>query len=595
MADVRRTSAEWPDRTARRVAPTLAAAVEALANTHERGFTFVDTQGAERFYSFHALHAEALKRSHGLRRLGLKKGERISLIVAESDDFVLTLLGAVLAGVVPVPIYPRVGFKASDGYVDSVAHITNAAGSAAIVTTEQQEPHVRDAVARCPSVKQLIDMKMLAAAAEGEALPPVEVTPDDIAFLQFTSGSTSLPKGVVVKHRNLAANCRAFMYEGLQANPQAGDKGISWLPLFHDMGLIGFVFGPLFTDIPVVFLPTSSFARSPRVWLEAAHRHRATLTYAPNFGYALAAKRLKDRDLQGLDLSCLRVAGCGAEPIQVGTLRAFADKLAPTGFKPEYLLPCYGMAEGTLAISFTKLTETVHADRVAPDALQAGKAIPVESGPAADGAPGNDIVCCGTVFENHEVRIVDDAGNPLGERQVGQIITRGPSVCETYYQNPEASAESFKQGWLYTGDLGYLAKGELYICGRLKDVIIVRGRNFYPQDIEWCVAQIEGTRRDNVVAFGITEDGEEKLVILAETSRMQAGALREEIPKRVLDEIGLSPFKVELVALGTLPKTSSGKPQRRKTKALWASGQFVASTHGAAPNGAAAGAQEISE
>lgn len=590
MADVRRTSAEWPDRTARRVAPTLAAAVEALANTHERGFTFVDTQGAERFYSFHALHAEALKRSYGLRQLGLKKGDRISLIVAESDDFVLTLLGAMLAGVVPVPIYPRLGFKASDGYVDTVAHITNAAGCAAIVTTEQQEPYVRDAVPRCPSVTQLIDMKKLAAAAEGQELPPVEITPDDLAFLQFTSGSTSLPKGVVVKHSNLAANCRAFMYEGLEANPEAGDKGISWLPLFHDMGLIGFVFGPLFTGIPVVFLPTSSFARSPRSWLEAAHRHRATLTYAPNFGYALAAKRLKERDLQGLDLSCLRVAGCGAEPIQVGTLRAFADKLAPTGFKPEYLLPCYGMAEGTLAISFTKLTATVHADHVSAEALQAGKATP-----AGDGIAANDIVCCGTVFENHDVRIVDDAGNALGERQVGQIITRGPSVCESYYQNPEATAESFKHGWLYTGDLGYLVDGELYICGRLKDVIIVRGRNFYPQDIEWCVAQIEGTRRDNVVAFGITEEGEEKLVILAETSRMQAGALREEIPKRVLDEIGLQPFKVELVALGTLPKTSSGKPQRRKTKALWASGQFVASTHGAASNDAATGAQEISE
>jgi fatty-acyl-CoA synthase len=589
MADVRKTSADWPDRTARRVAPTLAAAVEALANTHQRGFTFVDTQGAERFYSFHALHAEALKRSYGLRRLGLQKGDRISLIVAESDDFVLTLLGAVLAGVVPVPIYPRLGFKASDGYVDTVAHITNAAGSAAIVTTEQQEPHVRDAMPRCPSVTQLIDMKQLAAAAEGEALAPVEISPDDICFLQFTSGSTSLPKGVVVKHGNLAANCRAFMYEGLQANPEAGDKGISWLPLFHDMGLIGFVFGPLFTDIPVVFLPTSSFARSPRVWLEAAHRHRATLTYAPNFGYALAAKRLKERDLQGLDLSCLRVAGCGAEPIQIGTLRAFADKLAPTGFKPEYLLPCYGMAEGTLAISFTKLTESVRADHLSAEALQAGKAVQ-----AAGDAPANDIVCCGTPFENHEVRIVDDAGNVLGERQVGQIITRGPSVCGSYFENPSASAESFKAGgWLFTGDLGYLANGELYICGRLKDVIIVRGRNFYPQDIEWCVAQIEGARRDNVVAFGVIEDGEEKLVICAETSRVQAAALREEIPKRVLDEIGLQPFKVELVALGTLPKTSSGKPQRRKTKALWASGQFVASTHVAASVDAAAGAQEI--
>jgi fatty-acyl-CoA synthase len=177
------------------------------------------------------------------------------------------------------------------------------------------------------------------------------------------------------------------------------------------------------------------------------------------------------------------------------------------------------------------------------------------------------------------VRIVSEDGRTLGEREVGQIAVRGPSVCEGYYENPEITRESFRDGWLFTGDLGYVADGEVFICGRLKDVIIVRGRNFYPQDIEWCVGQIEGTRRDNIVAFGVDDQGEEKLVVIAETSRVQAKALREEIPKRVLDEIGLMPFKVELVTLGTLPKTSSGKPQRRKTKQLWASGQFAASTH----------------
>ncbi len=592
MTDVRRTSAAWPDRTARRVAPTLAAAVEALANTHERGFTFVDTSGNERFYSFHELHREALTRSYGLRHLGLKKGDRVSLIVAESHDFVLSLLGAVLAGVVPVPIYPRVGFKASDGYVDTVSHITNAAGSAAIVTTRAMQEHVRDALPRCESVKQLIDMEQLASAGSvgAGALPSVDVMPDDIAFLQFTSGSTSLPKGVVVRHQNLAANCRAFMYEGLQANSEAGDKGVSWLPLFHDMGLIGFVMGPLFTDIPVVFLPTSSFARRPLVWLETAHRHRATLTYAPNFGYALATKRLKPRDLESLDLSCLRVAGCGAEPIQAATLRAFADKLAPTGFRGEFLLPSYGMAEATLAISFTRLGQPLHADRVVAESLQAGHAKPATADEAA-----SEIVSCGRTFEDHEVRIVDDAGKVLEERQVGQIIVRGPSVCDGYYKNAEASAEGFRDGWLYTGDLGYLANGEIYICGRLKDVIIIRGRNFYPQDIEWCVGQIEGARRDNIVAFSVQDDGEEKLVILAETSRMQAKALREEIPRRVMEELGLQPFKVELLALSTLPKTSSGKPQRRKTKALWTSGQFAESTHQAANDGMQHSAQETTE
>jgi fatty-acyl-CoA synthase len=361
------------------------------------------------------------------------------------------------------------------------------------------------------------------------------------------------------------------------------------------MGLIGFVMGPLFTDIPIVFLPTSSFARSPRIWLEAANKHRATITYAPNFGYALALKRLKDRDLQGLDLSCLRICGCGAEPIQAATLRAFAERLAPTGFQARYLLPCYGMAEATLAISFTGLDETVRADRVGKAALSLGQAVPVA--PLDGTTAATDIVCCGRPFSGHQIKVLDEQGSEVEERKVGELAVTGPSVCDGYYQNESATRESFRDGVLYTGDLGYLLDGEVYVCGRLKDLIIVRGRNYYPQDIEWCVGQIEGARRDNIVAFSSIEDGEERLVIVAETSRSQAPALRTEIPKRVLDELGLTVSTVELVSLGVLPKTSSGKPQRRKTKALWESGQLAANAHqeGEAHREAAIGLQERPE
>jgi fatty-acyl-CoA synthase len=556
----------------RRVAPTLAAAVEALRHDRERGFTFVDAGGVERFYSFQDLHAEARRRSWGIRRLGLEKGERVTLIIPESHDFVLTFLGAVLAGVVPVPLSPRVGFKASEGYLETVCHVTAAAGSAAILTTAATRDHIAAALVRCPTLRWLVVMEELSAAAEGPEMPAVDIGPDDIAFLQFTSGSTNLPKGVVVQHRHLAANCAAFMYEGLDADPAAGDKGISWLPLFHDMGLIGFVMGPLFTGVPVVFLPTASFARSPRVWLETAHRHKATMTYAPNFGYALAAKRLKARDLEGLDLSRLRIAGCGAEPIQAKTLAAFAEKLAPTGFRGEFLLPSYGMAEATLAVTFGRLEEPVRTDAVDADALGQGSAKPANGGSAAD------IVCCGRPFSGHEVRIVDDERQPLPDRRVGHIVVRGPSICAGYYGNAEATRETFRDGWLYTGDLGYLVGGELYVCGRIKDVIIIRGRNYYPQDIEWCVGQIEGARRDNVVAFGALADDEERLVVVAEAPRSQVERLHQEIPQRVLEEIGLSVWKVELVGPGTLPKTSSGKPQRRKTRTLWLEGRLVRST-----------------
>ena len=569
----------WPDRTSGRVAPTLAAAAEALSHIRERGFTFVDADGKERFYPFCDLYAEAVRRSEGLRRLGLDKGEQAILVIPESHEFVLTFLGAVLAGVVPVPLSPRVGFKASDGYLDTVCHVAEASGASAIVTTEANRQQLSEALPRCPTVRRLVVGGEVEAAAEGPALPPVEIGPEDIAFLQFTSGSTNLPKGVTVLHRNLAANCAAFMYEGLQVDPDEGDLGVSWLPLFHDMGLIGFVMGPLFTGIPVVFLPTASFARSPRVWLETAHRHRATITYAPNFGYALAVKRLKERDLAGLDLSCLRIAGCGAEPIQAATLRAFADKLAPTGFSASFLLPAYGMAEATLAVSFARLDEPVRADRVDAVALGLGRATSV---PDATGAA--DVVCCGRPFAGHEVRIVDGEGRALGDREVGQIVVRGPSVCDRgYFGNAEATREALVAGWLHTGDLGYLVGGELYVCGRIKDVIIIRGRNYYPQDIEWCVGGIEGARRDNVVAFGLHADGEERLVVVAEAPRSQVARLADEIPQRVLEDIGLSVHLVVIVSPGTLPKTSSGKPQRRRTKALWLQGRLTRGPEEPAP------------
>ncbi|MGH7271362.1 MAG: AMP-binding protein, partial [Polyangiaceae bacterium] len=414
----------------------------------------------------------------------------------------------------------------------------------------------------------------------------VDVSPGDVALLQFTSGSTSRPKGVVVTHANLAANAEAFMIHGLRRDP-AVDKGVSWLPLFHDMGLIGFVVGPLFTNIPCVFLPTASFVRAPRLWLEKIHQHRGTITYAPSFAYALVAKRLKDSDVGGLDLSCLRVAGCGAEPIQAASLRDFARKLAPARFDVRAFVPSYGMAEATLAITFVPLGDGLRTDAVDPARLTEGEAMP----PAAGGV---EIVDCGTAFPGHEIAVVDGAGRRLGERRVGQIATRGPSVTGGYCNDPELTARTFRplsgdpagaEPWLHTGDLGYLAGGRLFVCGREKDVIIVRGRNYYPSDIEWAVAALPNVRRGNVVAFGVRVDseggrstdgaGEEHLVVCCEGASSDAAAIRSAAWSCVGSSFGLTPHEVVVIPLSSLPRTSSGKPQRSKARQMYVDGTLA--------------------
>ena len=540
-----------------RTAPTLVDAVRALEGERERGFVFVKADGSERLFSFHDIGAEAERRASHLAAQGLRKGDRLAMVIPDGDEFVLSFLGALFAGVVPVPVYPQLSFKNIDAYVETVAHVARASGASLLLTTTATKGYVEAVLPRVDTLRGLMTVDEMAS----EARPlQVAVGPDDLAFLQFTSGSTSKPKGVMVTHGNLAANSAAFMLDGLRRDP-AVDKGVSWLPLFHDMGLIGFVVGPLFTNVPCVFMPTASFVRAPRLWLDKIHAHRGTITYAPNFAYALVAKRMKDRDVEGLDLSCLRVAGCGAEPIQARALRDFAERLAPAGFDPRAFLPSYGMAESTLAITFMPLGEGLQTDT---------------------NDVGQEIVDCGAPFEGHDLAVVDEAGNKLGEREVGQIVARGPSVSVGYFQEPEMTAETYKalpgdEGgpWLHTGDLGYLAGGRLFVCGRLKDVIIVRGRNYYPSDIEWAVGEVSrerSVRQGNVVAFGVPVEGEEQLVVCCEGTSSEAEAIQESTARCLAEQFGLKAHEVFVAALASLPRTSSGKPQRRKTKQMYVDG-----------------------
>ncbi|MFW6051166.1 MAG: fatty acyl-AMP ligase [Myxococcota bacterium] len=547
---------------------TLVSALARLPRGPERGFRFIGTDREERYFPYEELEAEAHRRAAHLAAMGLRKGDRVALVIPEPHEFVLTFLGASVAGLVPVPVFPRASFKAVDGYVDTLAHIVRTSGARVLLSMDRMKP-ILGGLAKRETGLSRVEM---VPEAFSEATPPFEppdVQPEDLCFLQFTSGSTSRPKGVMVSHTNLVANATAFLGpHGLDRRDE--DVGVSWLPLYHDMGLIGFILGTLICDIPVVILPTESFARMPRLWLETITRFRGTITYAPNFAYQLVTKRVRDRDLERLDLSSVRVAGCGAEPIRAQTLRDFAERMAPAGFDARAFLPSYGMAESTLAVTFHPVSEPMVTDVVDADAMKRGEAIRADE----DAATTLELVSCGVPFPGHDLRIVGEGGEQLGERRVGEVVVRGPSVTAGYYQNADATAEAYRDGWLHTGDLGYLADGNLYVCGRIKDLIIIRGANHYPQDIEWVVADLPKVRRGNVVAFSVMRDGVEQLVVAAEGNSGDAAELREAIVQKVNEELGLTPWHVCIVPVGTLPKTSSGKAQRRKTRQMFEEGEL---------------------
>ena len=540
-----------------------------------RGYTFLDAAGKSRYFGFRSLVDEARRRGRQLAALGLRKGDRVALVIPEADEFVLTFLGAATAGIVPVPLYPPLSLGRLDAYLGSMVRTLNAAAVDLVIATSQVQKILWSVMPRVPSARDLITVEDLARRPESTAELP-EISPTDPVFLQFTSGSTAAPKGVVVTHASLSANGTGIMLDGLGADPEK-DKAVSWLPLYHDMGLIGHVLAPLVKQLPVVFMPTLTFVKKPTTWMDVIHEHRGTITFAPNFAFARLTKRATDKDLARWDLSCLRIVGCGAEPIHAGTMRAFVDRFT-AGAKlggPAVMLPCYGMAEATLAMSFAM--NGLHVDSIDPDACYVEKrAIPA---PTAAGAL--ELVSCGIPFSGHEIGIFDDSDRRLGERHIGEIRFRGASVAAGYFRNAEQTRAVYggerEDGWLRTGDLGYVADGQLYISGRKKDILIVHGRNYYPQAIEWLADDVTGVRKGNVVAFSVPGATSEEVVIVAETGENDAEkrkAIAAEVKRHINEEMALSVGDVTLVGIGELPKTTSGKLQRAKTREQYLAGSL---------------------
>jgi fatty-acyl-CoA synthase len=560
---------------------TVVQAIEDAAARTNTGYRFVDEHGdAEPFFSHGGIERASARFGGALQALGLAKGDRVALILPDNADFVFAFLGALRAGIIPVPIYPPTGLGKLSGYLENTLHIVQKSGAKVLLTSLEIKRILGTIAAGAPDLARVVDVESVRKMRE--SLRPEKITLDDVCFLQFTSGSTSRPKGVTLTHANLAANVHAIMDLGLDVS--SSDGGVSWLPLYHDMGLIGFVIAPLFYQNSVTFLPPLLFLKRPARWLSEITRHRATVSFGPNFAYALCVKRIREKDMQDLDLSSWRVAGCGAEPIRAENLRAFAEKFAEVGFDGRAFMACYGMAESTLAVSFSRAGTGVHADTVDGASLWGeGKAVPATE----DTESVASIVHCGGAFKDHEIGVFapDDTESrePLAEREVGEFRLRGPSVMSGYYNDPEITQEAFAGGWLRTGDLGYLADGNVHICGRSKELIIVNGRNYYPQDLEWEAGQVAGVRKGNVIAFGTMKPSHdrERVIIAFETSVPEGPdreALRGEVRRAVQQALGLTIDDVVPVAAGVLPKTSSGKLQRAQTRELYERGELLGRT-----------------
>ncbi len=547
---------------------TIAEAVAGMGALHPtRTFVFQDMKGVETVYPFAKIDDDTLRRAAGLQALGLSKGDTFGLIVLDPEDFILTFLAATRMGAVPVPLYPPLSFGSLDAYADRTARILANADAKLLIASERLQNVLWGLVDAIPTCRRLVTVEALDRSSASPTLP--SIAPDDLCFLQYTSGSTSDPKGVLVTHGNLVANTQAI-FARLGVDPSF-HTAVSWLPLYHDMGLIGHVLTPVVGTFSAVFIPTMRFIRRPMCWLEAISKHNGGVSFAPNFAYALVAKRAKPEDVAKLDLSTMRTFGCGAEPIHADTVERFIETFRPAGLDAQAFLPAYGMAEATLAMTFKPQGQRYGVNVVDANHFQAAGRV-VE--PAADDVAAAVHVSCGTALPGHEVGVFSDDGERLADGVEGELCFRGPSVTPGYLKNPEATAAARRGDWLRTGDLGYMIGEDVFVTGRLKDLIILNGRNIHPQTVEWAAAEVPGVRKGNVVAFSVPGATSEDLVLVLEAEAEGQAELLEAIKRHIQQEHGLVVADIVCVGKGQLPKTSSGKVQRRGTRHLYLTGQI---------------------
>ena len=506
-----------------------------------------------------------------LQSWGLEPLASVGIMLPTGREFFEAFFGTLLAGGVPVPMYPPMRLSQLEEHLRRQAKILRNSEAALLIVPPEGKALaglLSGQIETLRGVSTVEDMRKY----DGE-VRTVERQPDDLAMLQYTSGSTGDPKGVMLTHANLLANIRAM---GSAIEATSNDVFVSWLPLYHDLGLIGAWFGTLYYAVPVVIMSPLRFIVRPESWLWAIHRNSATLSAAPNFAFEFCVNKIDDNALEGLDLSSLRMVANGAEPVSAETIRRFTERFEPYGFRPEAMAPVYGLAENSVGLAFSRLGEKPIIDRVSRRSLsQSGMAVPASS---EDEYPMS-FVSSGIPLPEHEIRIVDRMGREAAERQQGRLEFKGPSATDGYFRDPEKSRALFHDGWLDSSDLAYIANGNIFITGRVKDIIIKGGRNIYPDEIEQAVGDVEGIRKGCVAAFASADpqSGSERLIVVAETRSTDPAAqiqLQQSVAETVTDVLGMPADQVIIAAPHAVPKTSSGKIRRSTTCELFETGKL---------------------
>jgi len=558
-------AASPPPEEARTIADLLLFRAERDGATPH--MTFLDDRGEEeRVLTYADLKDGAAAVATGLRGLGVPPGGRVAIILPPGPEFFFAFHGAILAGAVPVPLYPPFRADRIAEYLEKESTILRNADPSALLCDERIAPVATMLQGRVPSLKAV---RTVASIMERRSDAVARVAPLALALIQYSSGSTGDPKGIELTHANLLANVRGITH-AVGATP--ADTWVTWLPLYHDMGLIGVCLTCLYAGTRVVIMSPVTFLARPERWLQAMHRYRATGGSAPNFAYELCTRRIPEEALPGLDLSSVRILSNGAEPIRPDTLSAFVERFARCGCRSDVFLPCYGLAENAVGVSYAPPGRAPRVDAIDRAALEAtSRATPARP----DDAAPLRVVGCGFPIVGTDVRIVavDGGLDPLPERTQGRLLFRGTSATRGYFRRPDATADLLREGgWLDSGDLAYMDGGELFITGRVKDLIIRGGRNIHPADVERAAESVPGVRRGCAAAFAIADplNATEAVCLVAETRERGAEArerLTEAIRKAVLEETGTPVDRVVLAIPGSVPKTSSGKVRRRECRA----------------------------
>lgn len=548
--------------------PTLGAAMDYAADG-VRGLNFHDPRGRlTRAYPYSEMRKDALDCAYRLIAAGVKPQDRIALVAETGAEFAQLFFGVVYAGAWPVPLPLPTSFGGKESYIDQLVVQLTSCDPAILLYPAELEGMASEA-ARLRNVKPISFDDFLATDASPRALPQAD--PEDICYLQYSSGSTRFPHGVAVTHKALLHNLSAHS-NGMDL--QDTDRCISWLPWYHDMGLVGCFLGLIANQVSGDYLKTEDFARRPLAWLDLISRNEGTsCSYSPTFGYDICARRMSSvtKAEDRFDLSRWRIAGNGADMIRPDVMQSFVDAFADAGFSPKAFLPSYGLAESTLAVTIMPPGEGIIVELVEETTLSGAD--------MAEGRPQRfrAIVNCGKPVMDMIVEIRDEDGNALPERAIGKVWTTGPSLMVGYFRDEEATEACMADGWLDTGDMGYLSDGYLYIVGRAKDMIIINGRNHWPQDIEWAVEQLPGFKQGDIAAFAVTLPGGEEtpavLVHCRTSDPSERKELRDQIRDRVRAITGMN-CVVELVPPRTLPRTSSGKLSRSKARNLYLSGEI---------------------